>query len=57
MTNTTPKTVESWGLSELLAVLCQVAQDAGKAERASKMVEGLRIACDLPATDDGGRRP
>jgi hypothetical protein len=57
MARTTVKAVETWDLSAILAVLCQVAQDAGDAESVPKVGQKLRIAPDLPATDQQESRP
>ncbi len=57
MAKTTVKAVETWDLSEMLAVLCQVAQDAGDAESVPEVSQKLRIAPDLPATDQQESRP
>lgn len=57
MAKTTVKAVETWDLSEMLAVLCQVAQDAVDAESAPEADQKLRIAFDLPPTDQEGPRP
>ena len=57
MAKTTVKAVETWDLSEMLAVLCQVAQDAGDMQSVPEVVQELRVVPDLPATDQGGRRP
>ena len=57
MAKTTVKAVETWDLSEMLAVLCQVAQDAGAMQSVPEVVQELRVVPDLPATDQGGRRP
>lgn len=56
MSRTTAK-AETWDLGEVLAVLCQVAQDAGDAESAPQAVENNRIAARLPATDEAESRP
>lgn len=57
MARTTGKAVEAWDLSEVLAALCQVAQDAGDAESVPELGQKLRIAPDLPATDQEESRP
>jgi hypothetical protein len=57
MARTTVKAVETWDLSAMLAVLCQVAQDAADAESVPKVGQNLRIAPDLPATDQQESRP
>lgn len=54
---TTVKAVETWDLSEMLAALCQVAQDAGDAENVPEVSQKLRFAPELPATDREGSRP
>lgn len=57
MARTTVKAVETWDLSEILTALCQVAQDAGDAESVPELGQKLRIAPDLPATDQEENRP
>ena len=57
MAKTTVNAVETWELTEMLAALCQVAQDAGDADRVPEVDQKLRIAPDLPATDLEGSRP
>jgi hypothetical protein len=57
MAKTTVKAVEIWDLTEMLAALCQVAQDAGDAESVPEADQKLRIAFDLPPTDQEGSRP
>ena len=57
MGKTTLKAVETWDLSEMLAALCQLAQDAGDAESAPEVDQKLSIAFDLPAADLEGNRP
>jgi hypothetical protein len=51
MAKPTEKAVETWDLGKMLAVLCQVAQDAGAAESVPKVDQKLRFAPELPATD------
>lgn len=57
MSRTTGKAVETWDLGEVLAVLCQVAQDAGDAESTRQAVETNRVAGRLPSTDEAESRP
>ena len=57
MDKTTVKAVETWDLSEMLAALCQLAQNAGDAESVPEADRKLRIAFDLPAADQEGSRP
>ena len=57
MTKTTVKAVETWDLTEMLAALCRIAQDAGDAERVPEVDQKLRVAPNLPATDLEGSRP
>lgn len=57
MSRTTAKAVETWDLGEVLAMLCQVAQDASDAESAPQPVENNRIAGGLPAADEAESRP
>ena len=57
MTKTTVKAVETWDLTEMLAALCRIAQDAGDAESVQEVDQKLRIAPELPATDLEGSRP
>lgn len=56
MSRTTEK-AEAWDLGEVLAVLCQVAQDARGAESAPQAAEDDRIAGRLPGTDEKESRP
>lgn len=56
MSGTTTKAVETWNLSEVLAVLCQVAQDAGETAGARRSAEDSRIPGGLPAQHDEERR-
>jgi hypothetical protein len=52
----TEQAIETWDLSKMLAVLCQVAQDACNAERVPETKQEMRIAPQLPATmREGGR--
>jgi len=51
MPKTTANAVQTWNLGELLAVLCQVAQDAGEPEPGTQGAEAHRIAHEPPATD------
>ncbi|HEX9685368.1 MAG TPA: hypothetical protein VGA25_05895 [Burkholderiales bacterium] len=57
MSRSTAKAVATWDLGGMLAVLCQVAQDAGDAESAPQAVETLRVAGSPPATDGEEIRP
>jgi hypothetical protein len=57
MAKTTVNAVETWELTEMLSALCQVAQDAGDADSVPEVDQKLRIALDLPATDQEGSRP
>jgi hypothetical protein len=56
MTEPTEQVVETWDLSKMLAVLCQVAQDARDAERAQETKQEMRIAPHSSAVGrEGGR--
>ena len=56
MAKPTEKAVETWDLSKMLAVLCQVAQEACDAESVPETNQEMRIAPQLPATErEGGR--
>jgi hypothetical protein len=56
MTEPTEQVVETWDLSKMLAVLCQVAQDACDAERTPETKQEMRIAPQLSAMGrEGGR--
>ena len=57
MAKTTAKAVETWDLTEMLAALCRIAQDAGDAESVPEVDQKLRVAPELPATDLEGSRP
>ena len=57
MAKPTEKAVETWDLSKMLAVLCQVAQDARDAGHMPEADQRLRFAPELPATDREGSRP
>jgi hypothetical protein len=57
MAKMTMNAVETWELTEMLAALCQVAQDAGDAGSVPEVDRKLHIAPDLPATDQEGNRP
>jgi hypothetical protein len=57
MAKPTEKAVETWDLSKMLAVLCQVAQEACDAEGVPEADQKPRIAPGLPATDREGSRP
>lgn len=57
MAKTTVNAVETWDLTQMLAALCQVAQDAGDADSVPEAGQKLRIAPDLPATGQEGNRP
>ena len=57
MSRSTAKAVATWDLGGMLAVLCQVAQDAGDAESAPQAVETLRVAGSPSATDGEEIRP
>jgi len=57
MSRTTAKTVETLDFGEVLAVLCQVAQDAGEANGAPPAAEHDRAAGGLPAVGEGESRP
>lgn len=57
MFRTTAKTVETLDFSEVLAVLCQVAQDAGEANGAPPAAEHDRAAGGLPAVGERESRP
>jgi hypothetical protein len=57
MAKTTVSAVETWELTEMLAALCQVAQDAGGADSVPEVDQKPRIALDLPATNQEGSRP
>jgi len=51
----TEKAVATWNLSKMLAVLCQVAQEACEAEGApEESKEEMRIALKLPAIEREG---
>ena len=50
------RTVETWDLGELLAVLRQIAQDAGDTAGAARAADGGRSADGVPAHDEGERR-
>jgi len=51
MAKPTEKAVETWDLSKMLAVLCQVAQEACTVEGVPEADQKLRFAPELPATD------
>lgn len=56
MTEPTEQVVETWDLSKMLAVLCQVAQDACDAERMPETKQEMRITPQLSAIGrEGGR--
>ena len=57
MAKPTEKAVETWDLGKMLAVLCQVAQDAGAAASVPEVAQELRIAPQLPAIVREGSRP
>ncbi|MGH8699733.1 MAG: hypothetical protein ACREVR_00970 [Burkholderiales bacterium] len=57
MAKTTVKPVETWDLTEMLAALCRIAQEAGDAESVPQVDRKLRIASDLPESDLEGSRP
>ena len=57
MAKTTVKAVETWDLTEMLAALCRIAQDAGDAENVPAVDQKPRIAPGPPATDLEGSRP
>jgi hypothetical protein len=57
MAKPTEKAVETWDLSKMLAVLCQVAQEACDAEGVPEADQNLRFAPELPATNREGSRP
>ena len=57
MAKATVKAVETWDFSEMLAALCQLAQNAGDAESVPEVDQKLRIAFDLPAAGQEGSRP
>ena len=54
MAKPTKKVVETWDLSKMLAVLCQVAQEACDAESVPETNQEMRIAPQLPATEREG---
>jgi hypothetical protein len=56
MAKPTEQAVETWDLSTMLAVLCQVAQEACDAEGVPEADQKLRFAPELPATDWEGSR-
>jgi hypothetical protein len=51
MAKPTEKAVETWDLSKVLAVLCQVAQEACEAEGVPEADPKLRFAPELPAIE------
>lgn len=57
MAKPTEKAVETWDLSKMLAVLCQVAQEARDAESVPEVDQKLRFAPGLSATNREGSRP
>lgn len=57
MAKPTEKAVETWDLSKMLAVLCQVAQEACNAEGVPEAHQKLRFAPELSATDREGSQP
>jgi hypothetical protein len=58
MAKTTVNAVETWELTEILAALCQVAQDAADdAHSVPEVDQKWRIALDLPLIDQEGSRP
>ena len=57
MAKPTEKAVETWDLTKMLAVLCQVAQEACDAESVPEADQKLRFAPELPAIDREGSRP
>ena len=56
MTKPTEKAVEAWDLGKMLAVLCQIAQDAGAVSSVPEVAQELRNAPELPAIDREGSR-
>ena len=57
MLETTAEAIEVRDLGEMLAALCQVAQDAACAEGASQGVERLGAPRELQSADQGVNRP
>jgi hypothetical protein len=53
----TAEAIEVRDLGEMLAALCQVAQDAAVAERASRRVDSPGVPRDLETGDEGAGRP
>jgi hypothetical protein len=53
----TAEAIEVRDLGEMLAALCQVAQDAAVAESASRRVESPGLTRDPGAGDEGASRP
>lgn len=49
MAKTTIDATDTWDLNEMLAVLCQVAQDASDAECGPEVSEKPRNAWEVPA--------
>ena len=57
MAKTTVKPLETWDLTEMLAALRRIAQEAGDAECVPEADRKLRIAPDLPESELEGSRP
>jgi len=57
MAKTNVDAIDTWRLDEMLAVLCQVAQDASDAEGAPEASGNPRNACKIPAADPERNRP
>ena len=53
----TAEATEVRDLGEMIAALCQVAQDAAVAERTSRWVESPGLPRDFGADDEGASRP
>ncbi len=51
MAKPTDKAVETWDLSKMLAVLCQVAQEARDTDGMPEADQKLRFASELPEPD------
>lgn len=56
MSKTTVMAVETWELTEMLAALCQIAQDAGDLDREPETDQKPLIAPELPIADQEGHR-
>ena len=57
MFNTTLEEIEIRGLGEMLAALCQVAQDAAGTQGASPLVERSGTPRELQPAEEGISRP